>query len=73
MSESPIIATRVDASYDKIERLLAESGELSESAIAKHLDLPLGNVRVLLMSKKRFGKNEVTGRWGLREEKKSAS
>lgn len=57
----------INGTYNAIERLLAEHGEMSEAAIAEWLRIPPGNVRALLISRNCFGKNAATGRWGIRD------
>lgn len=59
----------LDHNTKRIEQLLAENGLLSARAIAEALDLPLGNVRILLYSRDQFV--EIYGRWGLRDREVS--
>lgn len=52
---------------ERIMELVGEHGEMKEHVIADVLQLPLGNVRALLMSRKCFAQNPDTKRWRLVE------
>jgi hypothetical protein len=58
---------------DLIQGILAEHGEMSAHhlsvvlRVATKRQIPVGNVCVLLKTRKCFGQNHKTGLWGLRD------